>query len=334
MENSMCINHKKKLIFGSPSNYGFSDAIKTELSLLGYSVIDFSKLNTVFHYPTLFHRVYNFYRKIIFSDLSYKDKLKQYYIGQNLCNELDKIEKVDFSFIIRPDLFPKRFIKKLSIKSDYTIAYQWDGLNRYPNVINYIPYFDRFLTFEDNKNFENISICTNFYLEEIIKDQKYKVFDSAFFLATFQESRIKETIALKRTLDSLKFHTQFILYCNKNEQSKTLKENNIVIIKKPITYYESLKMTLQSRVLIDIHNPIHDGLSFRIFEAIGYEKKLITTNKEVAKYDFYDTRNILIWENQCAKEIEAFCKAPYSKIDPQIKEKYALKSWIKRYSNH
>jgi len=251
-----------------------------------------------------------------------------------LCSELEKVEKVDFSFIIRPDLFPKRFIKELSKKSNYTIAYQWDGLNRYPNVINYIPYFDRFLTFEDNKTFENVSSCTNFYLEEIVKDQNYIVQDSAFFLSTFQESRMADTLALKQTLDSIKFHNQFIIYCNKKEQSKAFKENNIAIIKKPITYYESLKITLQSSLLIDIHNPVHDGLSFRIFEAIGYEKKLITTNKEVAKYDFYDTRNILIWENQCGKEIEAFCKGPYYKIDPKIKEKYALRNWIKRYSTH
>ncbi|WP_312330261.1 hypothetical protein [Sphingobacterium sp.] len=333
MENNMYLNHKKKLIFGSPSNYGFSDAIKSELSILGYEVIDFSTLNTTFQYPSLFHRIYNVYRKIVFSDKSYKAKLKQRYISQNLCDMLSKIENVDFSFIIRPDLFPLEFISQLSNKSNYTIAYQWDGIQRYPDIIKYISLFDRFLAFEDNNTSKNISICTNFYLEKIISDQKITIENKAFLLATFQKNRIKETLRLKQILDEIKFNSQFILYCDEKECQKTLKDSGISIIKKPISYFDSLKMTLQSTVLIDIHNPIHNGLSFRIFEALGYEKKLITTNKEVAKYDFYDPRNILIWENQCADEIEKFCTAAYHQIDSRIKEKYALENWIKHYSS-
>lgn len=301
---------------------------------MGYHVIDFSRVNTSFHYPSIFHRIYNLYRKVIFSDRSYKEKLRQSYRIRCLEKSLEKVGKADFSFIIRPDLFPIDFIKNLRTKSDLTIAYQWDGIERYPKIIDYIPFFDLFLTFEEGNKSSNIVSASNFYLEEIIKNQNYTVNDEAYFLATFQPDRTQETLEIKQMLDNIGFENKFIIFCKGEKNTKPLKENNISIINKPLNYYENITNVLGAKVLVDIHNPIHNGLSFRVFEAIGYNKKLITTNKNIKNHDLYDPRNILIWDGQSKTEIAAFCNTPYFKINTKIKEKYSFKNWIETYLNY
>ena len=51
-----------------------------------------------------------------------------------------------------------------------------------------------------------------------------------------------------------------------------------------LNFKENLK---KSKIIVDIHKyGIQDGLTFRVFEAIGYHKKLITTNKDIKTYDF------------------------------------------------
>ncbi|WP_353140527.1 hypothetical protein, partial [Pseudopedobacter sp.] len=86
---------------------------------------------------------------------------------------------------------------------------------------------------------------------------------------------------------------------------------------------------LSSSLLIDVQIQSQSGLSFRIFESIGYDKKIITTNKDVANYEFYDPNNILIWNNQSAQECLAFYRSPYRPLPKEVKEKYALDNWIK-----
>ena len=54
------------------------------------------------------------------------------------------------------------------------------------------------------------------------------------------------------------------------------------------------KLILKSKIIVEIQRNDQIGLSFRIFEALGYRKKLVTTNTDVVNYDFYNPQNILV----------------------------------------
>lgn len=43
---------------------------------------------------------------------------------------------------------------------------------------------------------------------------------------------------------------------------------------------------LSSAVVIDIHHPSQHGLTMRTIEAVGLNKKIITTNADIKKYNF------------------------------------------------
>ena len=58
------------------------------------------------------------------------------------------------------------------------------------------------------------------------------------------------------------------------------------------------------------------GLSFRIFEALGHRKKLITTNKDIVNYDFYHPQNILVVDENTIEIPEEFVTSPYVEIEP------------------
>jgi hypothetical protein len=66
-----------------------------------------------------------------------------------------------------------------------------------------------------------------------------------------------------------------------------------------------------------------------VFEAMGYHKKLITTNKEIVNYDFYDPANIfVIDDNEDISIPDAFFETPYKKLPPEVYNKYTVSAWV------
>ena len=86
-----------------------------------------------------------------------------------------------------------------------------------------------------------------------------------------------------------------------------------------ITFFEQ-RMSLE---------PGQAGLSFRFFEAMASRKKVITTNKSVVDYDFYNPANILVIDENSPVIPEHFITAPYVDIPAPIYEKYTLQGWVK-----
>ena len=72
------------------------------------------------------------------------------------------------------------------------------------------------------------------------------------------------------------------------------KNNGIKYSRKRISHQEIPKIYNESKVLLDLVRENQDGLSFRIFEAMALKKKIITNNKTIVDYDFYNPNNILI----------------------------------------
>jgi hypothetical protein len=95
-----------------------------------------------------------------------------------------------------------------------------------------------------------------------------------------------------------------------------------------LSYQQNIQYTYSTKILLDLKVAEHDGLSFRVLESVGFEKKLITTNHCVHEYDFYHPDNILIWKDQSLSELEDFIKKPYKKLPTAIKDKYSFKNWI------
>jgi hypothetical protein len=113
------------------------------------------------------------------------------------------------------------------------------------------------------------------------------------------------------------------------QSKEKLRSPYIEYLKESIPYQEMLKLLNHYEVILDIAKPHQNGLSLRIFESLGMNKKIITNNQSVKAYDFYHPNNILVINFNHLDIPEAFFKTPYQSIDEAIKQKYHLKSFVK-----
>lgn len=318
--------NSKTIIFCAPADFGFSDVIKSALQEQGFTVYDFPILDTPYKYKRLTERLYNAYRKILFKDRLYKRVLKMRERHEILSKDLHNLPKTDYALFIRPDLFPIQFVKNVKNKTNKIVGYQWDGLQRFPVILDYIDLFDRFFVFDatDLSLKKELLPLTNFYIPKHVKALKPK---SAYFVASYDDYRFELITKIKKTFDQNKIESQFLFITKDKKQIQKLLNAGLTI-EAPLTYNENLYRVEQASILIDIHSPVHSGLSFRIFEALFYNKKLITTNQKVRDYDFYHPNNIFIWDMTNENKINDFLNIQYIEIPREIKYKYSFTNWI------
>lgn len=319
---------KKKIILGMPQSSGIYTLIIKNLEHLNYEVIDISFDNDKdFKYPNFGYRVYNFFRKLFLNDKDYKKtlKLKSF----NLDTKLDAINSVDYALFIRPDIYPKKTIQKVNTKTTQLVGYQWDGFNRFTAIKNYVDLFPRFFAFDQDDVKNNVLPTTNFYFDYLCPE-KNEILKKVYFIGNYFEDRAPLLEKIIHITANLGYENDVIIRSNLN--SKISKSSHFNFITEEISYAENLKKVMKSSVLLDIVNSIHNGLSFRVFEALGFDKKLITNNTNVKKYDFYHPNNIFIIENNSLEGLEKFLKKEYI-VNDKIKEKYAFSNWIKYILN-
>lgn len=293
----------KRIGIGIPKFYQFDKMVENELSELGFDVVNFS-----FFEP----------------NLSKEELLKRQRV--DLQKKIKDSLPLDFALIIRPDLYEVEFLIQLKKKVRFLVGYQWDGLKVFPKIYDYIPLFDKFFSFDpkDAKN-GNVYSLMNFYPEAIkeVHDEGYPESD-LFYVGKNVGDR---SLILKDIVDVFEGLGMSVLYYLRGGRSKCQNNSKLNLGTDELSYSESLQFVFRTRVILDIHKEAHSGLSFRIFESIGFNKKLITTNKSVQDYEFYNENNILIWKGQSSDEVKAFISKPY--IPVKNKERYSFSCWIK-----
>ena len=84
----------------------------------------------------------------------------------------------------------------------------------------------------------------------------------------------------------------------------------------------------RSKCVLDIQHPDQTGLTMRTIETVGSKKKIITTNKDIINYDFYDPSNILIIDRNNPQINREFIRGPFHGISESIRYKYTLAGWL------
>ena len=324
---------KKRIILGLPKSFSMFESIKTNLEFYGFEVISVCFTEHEFKYKNFSQRAYNFFRKTFLNDKTYKGKLKFEKSKVEIDKIIDSIEgKVDYCLLIRADIYPIDTLQKLKRKSNKFIAYQWDGLHRFPAIYNYIPLFDRFFVFDkndlNNKKY-NLLPVTNFYNDfdtQIIPQALCK--NDVFFIGSFINKRMPQIERFVSYSEKLGLKLDFIIFSSHLPDQEKYDIKGIKYINKHLPYSENLKRLKNAKIVIDFLNETHVGLSFRTFEALYYDKKLITNNIEVLKYDFYKPENIFIWDGYNLEGLEDFINTPYAAVEKEIKLKYGFKNWL------
>ncbi|WP_281637700.1 hypothetical protein [Flavobacterium marginilacus] len=320
---------KKKIILAITADVKLYECFVNNLNQLGFEVLLLCYTEP-FKYRDNLDRIINFLRKAFLNDKLHKKELHRRYTTSFYLDILNNTPNdFDYAFFIRPDLFNEQIIKLVKEKSTSIYAYQWDGLNRYKDVFKTIPLFDKFYVFDKNdldKN-ENVSILNNFYFDcyDAIMNVAQPQYD-VYFVCKYDD-RIENILNICVQLHNLGLKLNIVIKCSKSKVKKLKKYPYVTVIHQHLSYKENLENTANAKILLDVgHFCLHKGLSFRPFEALGNDKKLITTNSSIKDYDFYNPNNILIYDDN--SDLINFINTNYTPIAPEIKKKYSFTNWI------
>ena len=83
----------------------------------------------------------------------------------------------------------------------------------------------------------------------------------------------------------------------------------------------------ESKCILDAPQAGQTGLTIRTIECLGAKRKMITTNKYIKEYDFYNEANILVYDGSIDKD-NKFFTTPYVEVQEDIYKKYSLREWL------
>lgn len=289
---------------------------------------------------------YIFLRNLFFGDSSLKDKVRSELKDQLIYKEIQEKmgnQRFDHTLVIRPDLFSLEHLKLLKSKTDRKfIGYQWNGLSRFPNTFPCIDQFDRFFVFDQmdisNPDYKKYNLLgtTNFYFDMFQPHPIAHQGITAYFVGLHFDERSLSVDLCAQKLIKLGVSLDFNIRCLRDKQNAQARytNKNIKFIERNIDFDENINRINQSDILVDVVNPVHNGLSFRTFEALYYKKKLITNNTTIKNYDFYHPNNIFVWNGQDLAGLKEFLATPFVSLSKKILEKYSFSNWINNLLDH
>lgn len=302
--------------------WGFDQHIIDALQKQGIEASHINLNDFTYSYPNIISRVSNGLSKVIL-DKNIKIIKKQNFV-------LDKLEKLghqDIILTIRPDLLDRKTHEIIKTKTNRYIAYLYDSTKRFPVSHLSKGIFDEIFSFDrDESNYFNFKRISNYiYLpkKEIDLNATYK---NSVFMVISKDSRLKTLDAISRKLDDLNIDYKFIVKSNKDLGNINPK---IEWTKNDIGSEEMQNMIEESKIMMDISRSASTGLSFRVFESLAYQKKLITTNEAVKRYAFFDPNNILVIDPKNVEIPKKFFETPYNPVDKDIYYKYTIENWVK-----
>ncbi|MDG6894407.1 hypothetical protein [Volucribacter amazonae] len=182
----------------------------------------------------------------------------------------------------------------------------------------------------------HVKPTTNFFFDfPLVFTEEKQHSSGIYFLGGYNADRNSEIKYFVDTANRCHLPLDFYIVSKQENAKKVLGTQGIthLLPQESFTFEKNLQKVKHCSVVVDFVNPKHSGLSFRIFDAMCFDKKLITTNKSVKNYDFYHPNNILIWENNNAESLCDFLAKPYQPIDENIKNYYSFSAWIERILN-
>lgn len=328
----------KTIILAVPYMYGFDQYLERNLRHHGFDVINLCYDDRDSHYPGIASRLYGAYQKSIKKDLNYKKKMKFLRYAGEIEQKLAALggRKADYALCVRANIYPKEIIARIRAHSQVCVNYQWDGIARFPDILEYIGlgYFDRCWVFdpEDVQRYPGYGLqaTTNFYFDLPIEARPGN--DFLYFLGGYESRREERTKLFIDEARRLNIPFDFHIYCKDDRARVAFGEESITYLNRDtvLNFEENMHNAARSKALVDFCQFDHYGLSFRVFEAMRFDKKLITTNQSVLDTDFYHPDNIFVWNSKHLNDLADFFRRPYRPLPPEIKQKYAFKNWLER----
>lgn len=325
----------KKILFICPRFFGYEREIESELLKLG-AIVDF------FDDRPFTASIYKIFNRINFK-FFIRRRIRKYY--DSILVKSDA-EKYDLLFLVNPETVPFYFIKSIknSCPGIRTVLYMWDSIKNRKNTTKLIEHCDKVASFdkEDAVNNRKVDFLPLFFTPNYdvrnynCKESIAACYNAAF-IGTAHSDRYAFVNKITAEFPSTQRNNFLFFYCPSrllffmkkffSSEMKGLSFNQISF--DSISSKQISDILMRSAFVIDLEHPKQNGLTMRTIEMMGLQKKLITANKNVVDYDFYNPNNICVVDRVNPKMDMQFLLSEFESIDPVVLNKYTLNSWLK-----
>ena len=267
--------------------------------------------------------------------------IRQRYFINKFKEVIPEDVEIDYVFGIRMDLLAEAaldYLRKTCTSAKF-ICYFWDSAKNMRNAQLVASYFDRVWTFDKNDALQN----QNWHFRPLFfidaygnweEQQEYNI--DILFIGSIMPERASLFLWLRKFCDGngLRLYTyffckNFVFFFNKLKQKVYRQIPNSVVHNRGLNKDELIGLMKDSRIVFDCSSPYQSGLTMRTIECFGAGKKMVTTNKTIVDYDFYNPQNILLFNASKSNELMDFVKKDnYSRPNMSLYEYYSIRGWI------
>lgn len=276
-----------------------------------------------------------------------KNAVSKIFLNKNLKTEkrqrfvtdsLQQLGHQDQILVMNPDTFDLSTLQEIRKYTSRLITYLYDSLDRVVVDKEKLDLFDKIFSFDiadvEKYGFEKL---TNYIYLPFCSEENQNPEMDLFYITSYDNKRVEFIKLLTRRLLQLKSKFKIIVIGKKgwkhqlkNAFIKIPENLHIIFSIKKISHKKLPRYYKNSRALLDLTRENQYGLSFRVFEAMALEKKIITDNELIKRYDFYNPQNILVLNETCSNLEKSFFETPYEKVPEEIYYSYTLNYWIKK----
>lgn len=328
-DNTKALKDKRILLLAPPF-FNYEKKIEDKMTEMGAHVDAFDVRSVTRAFQKALLKI---------SPVIFANKSKKYY---NTILESVKDKQYDYIVVVKCDMMPVDALKELRrMNPDARISlYLWDSVKNIPGIKRKFSYFDALYSFDrdDCERYRELKFRPLFFADEFCREykqtQEYK--HDLAFIGTVHSDRYRIIRNIDRFIEGtgisfykyMYLQSRFIYYFYRftKKEFRKSKISEFAFDKKSSA--EIADVIEKTKVVLDMQHPKQTGLTMRTIEMLGMNKKLITTNRSIADYDFYNKDNIRIIERDSLELDMDFFKTPYHEIDRETYERYSLSSWI------
>lgn len=183
----------------------------------------------------------------------------------------------------------------------------------------------------DKKNADEFCIGYKPFYYAQMKEETPRGGDAYYdvFFVGADKGRLRYLLNLENELRGMGLSTQFII--KQDPHHRYTKKERAVTTNTFHAYSEVCEDVCHSRAILDIVQDGQTGMTLRPYEALHFEKKLITNNRYIKEEAYYDKQNIFLLGEDNLEYLPAFLRSPYKPVPQSIKNMYTPEAWLEGF---
>lgn len=331
MKDTQKFFQNKRILLFSPQFFGYGQAIARKLQDYGAEVDYFderpgndfmTKALIRIDKSLLARKTHKYYSRISTS-------LQKNHYDYVLFLNLEAISEKDL--LVLKESQPKAIF----------IMYMWDSVKNKKHTASLFPYFDLKHTF-DKDDSEN-ELYTAFNFRPLFFLDEYRNLDGGgikdidlLFVGTIHSDRYQLLMKIRSLCEEMGKKTDFFLFIQSKKlyYARKASDKSFSGAKMadfefiPLPKQDLINKLIRTKVVLDIQHPSQTGLTMRTIEMIGAKKKIITTNRNIKDYDFYNPNNIHSIGRGTIELDMSFFETDYKDLDETIYHRYSIDGWL------